>query len=107
VTRRVQEHPLVHVPNASGCAPGETVSVISTYGDECLRPIRPPDGRGDLYHQPAGDGAVCSKVADVNKSGLDYNRVNRAVGVSRRPRTGRCRGGSLSQRVLMVTIECR
>jgi hypothetical protein len=63
-------------PNVSGCAPGETVrKCISTYGDEFQFDRQTAKGTC-IISRPCGDGAVCSKVADVNKSGLDYNRVN-------------------------------
>jgi hypothetical protein len=85
---------LVHVPNASGCAPGETVcaSVSLPMGTVFLRPIRPPDGQGTcIISRPCGDGAVCSRWP-MSTSPDWIITVSIANGrVSRRPRTGRCR----------------
>jgi hypothetical protein len=100
---------LVHVPNASGMRTWRDCvrKCISTYGDGVSTSNSTARRPRDLYHQPAvrRRGSMF-KVADVNKSGLDYNRVNcKRSGISS-SKNGTMQGGSLSQRVLMVD-ECR
>jgi hypothetical protein len=67
-------------PDASGMRTWQDCvrECIATYGTDCFYvqfDRQTADGTC-IISRPCGGGGRCSRVSDVNKSGLDYNRVN-------------------------------
>jgi hypothetical protein len=94
-------------PNVSGCAPGETVrKCISTYGDEFQ--FDRQTAKGPVSSAGRAETGQYVQRWPMSTSPDWIITVSIANGRSiSSSKNGTMRGGSLSQRVLMVTSECR